>query len=181
MSSDSMVAVIVCGAALLEVQGSPPDARHRGGAQHGALWRLRCPCRSLVRSDAAPPTIAEGALAPNNIAFDVRGESFDGEPQAVVARLDSVVTCTSFRCTRRLIWTTTSTKSTHHGVRSSTLVTTCLETVVPVNGGTFSMKIFQKSCDCTRTGRHPWTTKCTQSTILGTRRLTPLSPHDRCL
>ena len=35
------VAVLVCGAAC-----SLPDARHHGGAQHGALRRLRCPCRS---------------------------------------------------------------------------------------------------------------------------------------
>ena len=78
-----------------------------------------------------------------------RRESFDEEPQAVVARWDSVVTCTSFRCTLSLIWTTTSSKSTHHGVGSSTLVTTTcelegkqcctdqhvLETSCAVNGG----------------------------------------------
>ena len=77
-----------------------------------------------------------------------------------MARRDSVVTCTSFRCTRSLIWTTTLSQSTHHGVRSLTLVTS-LETVVPVNGGTCAMTISRIL--------YPWTTKrerrCTRTMI----------------
>ena len=57
-----------------------------------------------------------------------------------------------------------------------TLVTsTCLETVVPVNGGTFAMTISRNPATAHVLERHPWTTKLAQSTILGTRRLTLLS------
>ena len=71
-----------------------------------------------------------------------------------------------------------------HGVRSLTLVTSmCLETVVPVNGGTVAMTIFRNPATAHVPERHPWTTKFTQSTILGTRRFTSpahnpsVSPH----
>ena len=72
---------------LTSGHGCPSDARHCGGAQHGV--RPRCPCRLPVRSDAAPPTRAEGALALRNTAYDRRCEPSDGPPFPEAAHQDS--------------------------------------------------------------------------------------------
>ena len=73
---------------LTSGHGCPSDARHCGGAQHGV--RPRCPCRLPVRSDATPPTRAEGALALRNTAYDKkRCEPSDGPPYPEAAHQDS--------------------------------------------------------------------------------------------
>ena len=161
MSSDSMESQFSCAALpdLRSGQSSRLPPPRRGSTRSAA--RLRCPCRSPVRRDAAPPTTAEGALAPNSIAFDVRAESCGG----------------AIRCGGP----PGLGGDVYHGARSLTLVTTtCLETVVPVNGGTFAMTIFRYPATAHLLERLPWTAKLTQSTIPVTRRLTPLS-HDTCL
>ena len=78
-----------------------------------------------------------------------------------------------FRCTRNLIWTTTL--GTHYGARSLTLVTTtCMETVEPVNCGTFATTVPEilRLHTCWNATHGP---RNSHRTILGTCRLTPLS------
>ena len=104
-----------------------------GEAQHGALRRLRCLCRWLVRSDAAPPTIggrrsrAQQHLLRRKERIFRWGAISCGGPPGLGGDVYQFPLCTQPDLD----------KSTLPGTGNMTLLTiTCLGTVAPVYGGT---------------------------------------------